>query len=192
MKARECLEIIDVFKRKVNEWRLVKKISSLGKGARVTGGVIVFGGNNISIGDGFCCAGGNRIEAWSFVNGEKFTPSIKIGNDFVMQFNNHITCINEIRIGNGVLLGSNITISDNNHGHNILSEAEIPPNRRKLSSKGKISIGNNVWIADNAVILSGVTVGDNVVIGAGAIVSKDIPDNSVVVGNPATVIKTMK
>lgn len=109
-----------------------------------------------------------------------------------MQFNNHITCINEIRIGNGVLLGSNITISDNNHGHNILSEAEIPPNRRKLSSKGKISIGNNVWIADNAVILSGVTVGDNVVIGAGAIVSKDIPDNSVVVGNPATVIKTMK
>lgn len=38
MKARECLEIIDVFKRKVNEWRLVKKISSLGKGARVTGG----------------------------------------------------------------------------------------------------------------------------------------------------------
>ena len=53
-----------------------------------------------------------------------------------------------------------------------------------------IKIGNNVYIGNNVILLPGVTVGNNVIIGAGAIVSKDIPDNSVAVGVPAKVIKT--
>ena len=53
-----------------------------------------------------------------------------------------------------------------------------------------IVIGNNVYIGNNVIILPGVNVGNNVIIGAGAVVSKDIPDNSVAVGVPARVIKT--
>ena len=52
-----------------------------------------------------------------------------------------------------------------------------------------IKVGNNVWIGGNVVVLPGVTIGDNVVIGAGSIVTKDIPSNSVAVGNPCKVIK---
>ena len=50
-------------------------------------------------------------------------------------------------------------------------------------------MGNNVWIGGNVVVLPGVTIGDNVVIGAGSVINKDIPSNSVAVGNPCKVIK---
>jgi maltose O-acetyltransferase len=54
-----------------------------------------------------------------------------------------------------------------------------------------ITIGNNVWIGGNAVICPGVTIGDNTVIGAGAIVTKDMPANSLIVGNPAHVLRSL-
>lgn len=55
-----------------------------------------------------------------------------------------------------------------------------------------IKVGNNVWIGGNVVVLPGVTIGDNVVIGAGSVVNKDIPSNSVAVGNPCKVIKSLE
>lgn len=54
-----------------------------------------------------------------------------------------------------------------------------------------MTIGNNVWIGGSAVILPGVTIGDNAVIGAGSVVSRDVPAGTVVVGNPARVVKKM-
>ena len=61
-----------------------------------------------------------------------------------------------------------------------------------LGSCGKVTIGNNVFIGMNSVILKGVTVGNNVIIGAGSLVNKDIPDNCVVAGNPAKVIMSIE
>ena len=61
-----------------------------------------------------------------------------------------------------------------------------------LGSCGKVTIGNNVFIGMNAVILKGVTVGNNVIIGAGSLVNKDVPDNCVVAGNPAKVIMPLE
>ena len=61
-----------------------------------------------------------------------------------------------------------------------------------LGSCGKVTIGNNVFIGTNAIILKGVTVGNNVIIGAGSVVNKDIPDNCVVAGNPARVIMSLE
>lgn len=54
-----------------------------------------------------------------------------------------------------------------------------------------VIIGDNVWIGGDATILPGVTIGDNVVIGAGSVVTKDIPSNVVIAGNPAKIIKTL-
>lgn len=54
-----------------------------------------------------------------------------------------------------------------------------------------VTIGDDVWIGGRAVINPGVTIGHNVVIGAGSVVTKDVPDNSVVAGNPARIIKTL-
>ncbi|MBR2339632.1 MAG: acyltransferase [Clostridia bacterium] len=60
-----------------------------------------------------------------------------------------------------------------------------------LGSSGKVTVGNNVFIGMNSIILKGVTVGNNVIIGAGSLVNKDVPDNCVVAGNPAKVIMSL-
>ena len=56
-------------------------------------------------------------------------------------------------------------------------------------NKGDIVVGNDIWIGYEAVILAGVTIGDNVVVGAGSVVTKDLPDNVVAVGNPCRVLR---
>lgn len=68
-----------------------------------------------------------------------------------------------------------------------------PAKRRKhLGIAKPVTIGNDVWIGGNVTILPGVTIGNNVVIGAGAVVNRDIPDNSVAVGVPAKIVKPIE
>ena len=86
-----------------------------------------------------------------------------------------------IYIGDKSLIGHNTVIATINH--------EIDPeNRRDLIPK-KVIIGKNVWIGSGSIILPGVIIGDNSIIGAGSVVNKDIPENSIAVGNPCKVIK---
>lgn len=90
-----------------------------------------------------------------------------------------------------ITLGYNVHITDGvrflTHDGGTLLYRNIVPD---LEITKPIVIGNNVYIGNNVIILPGVNVGNNVIIGAGAVVSKDIPDNSVAVGVPARVIKT--
>jgi acetyltransferase-like isoleucine patch superfamily enzyme len=85
-----------------------------------------------------------------------------------------------------------VTITDNSHGSSDEIYQGVPPVKRKLYTKGPVEIGNNVWIGDKATILPGVTIGDNCIVAANAVVTKSIPENSIVAGNPAKVIKTIK
>lgn len=90
-----------------------------------------------------------------------------------------------------ITLGENVHITDgvkfiNHDGGTLLYRKNIPD----LEITKPITIGNDVYIGNNVIILPGVNIGNNVVIGAGAIVTRSIPDNSVSVGVPARVIKT--
>ena len=76
----------------------------------------------------------------------------------------------------------------NNHGSTALSDLQIRPQDRALTSKGSVRIGNNVWIGDKVAILGNVTIGDGAIIGANSVVTKDIPANAVAVGSPARII----
>ena len=87
----------------------------------------------------------------------------------------------------GINLGSNVEIAPG--CRLISSNHDLEDFSKAMPSKGPIEIGNNVWIGANCVILPGVKVGSNVVIGAGSIVTKNIPGNSIAVGNPCKVIK---
>ncbi len=123
---------------------------------------------------------------------QHFTPEIKIGSNCHFGAFNHITAINSIEIGDNLLTGKNVTITDNSHGSTGFEHLSVEPILRPLVSKGPVKIGKNVWIGDKATILPNVTIGDGAVIAANAVVTKDIPAYSVAAGNPARIVKTVK
>lgn len=120
---------------------------------------------------------------------QHYEPEIIIGNHCSIGEYCHITAINKITIGDGLLTGRYVYIGDNAHGGLSKEEATVPPIERKLRSKGEIVIGHNVWIGDKASILAGVCIGDNVIIAANAVVTKNISSNCIVAGVPARIIK---
>lgn len=71
------------------------------------------------------------------------------------------------------------------------SELMIPPGDRSLYSKGPVIIGDNVWVGAGSCILPNVTIGNNCIIGANSVVTKSFPDNCVIAGNPAKIIKQL-
>lgn len=89
-----------------------------------------------------------------------------------------------IEIGNGVLIGHNVTLATLNHD-------ERPQFRQYIYPK-PIKIGDNVWIGSNVTILQGITIGNGAIIGANAVVVHDVPENTVVAGVPAKVIRKIK
>ena len=88
---------------------------------------------------------------------------------------------------NGIVIGNNVRIGP---GVGLVSADHCLDDYDRWEKTDPIVIGDNVWIAMNAVVLPGVTIGSNVVIGANAVVDKDIADNSIGLGNPCRVVKT--
>lgn len=131
------------------------------------------------------------LGCWNKFYEQNFNPAIFIGNNCNIGEYTHISSCNRITIGDGLLTGRFVLITDNNHGALSKEESTTPPLRRKLVSKGEIVIGENVWIGDKVTILGGVNVGNNVIIAANSVVTKSIPDNCVAAGNPAKIIKSI-
>ena len=104
--------------------------------------------------------------------------------DFVYaNFNLTVVDDGEIYVGDRVMFGPNVTIATANH--------PIEPGLRSkaLQYNKAVHIGENVWVGANTVIVPGVSIGKNSVIGAGSVVTKDIPENVVAVGNPCRVLR---
>lgn len=154
-------------------------------GCRLEGG----GHNNICIGADTTIERHCIFGCWKHYKQQIFSPSIKIGNGCNIGEYNYISSINSVFIGNGVLTGRYVMITDNTHGRVVLEESSIPPIQRHLQSKGEVMIGNNVWLGDKVIVLPGVKIGDNVIVAANAAVTKDVPSNCLVAGVPAKIIK---
>lgn len=99
----------------------------------------------------------------------------------------HCTVIGPVCIGNNVNLAQGITVTALNHN---FEDTTRRIDEQGISTK-PVVIGDDVWIGTNAVILPGVTIGQHVVVAAGAVVTKDVPDYSLVAGVPAKVIKQL-
>lgn len=113
----------------------------------------------------------------------EFGKNITIGDNVYINFGCIILDCSEVTIGSNTLLGPNIGLYAANHSTD-------PTERINGGCYGKpIHIGNNVWLGGDVKVLQGVTIGDNTIIGAGSIVTKDIPDNVIAVGNPCKVIR---
>lgn len=111
------------------------------------------------------------------------SPRVEIGD--YSSFGNRCVVQGGVRIGSHVMMGPDVKIYTRNHN---MQEISIPM-RLQGDSFFPVTIGDDVWMACNVVILPGVTIGSHAVIGAGAIVTKDVPEYAVVVGNPARVVK---
>lgn len=92
-----------------------------------------------------------------------------------------------IEIGDDVFFGPNVYVTDQNHG---FEDLEVPIGRQTMGERA-VKIGAGSWLGANVVVLPGVTIGKHVAIGAGSIVTKDLPDNSVAVGSPARIVKQL-
>ena len=110
-----------------------------------------------------------------------FGKNIEVGEDVFINACCHFQDHGGVRIGDGCQIGHNVVFATLNHF--------LEPEKRKMTHSAPIVLGKNVWVGSNATILQGVTIGDNAVIGAGAVVTGDIPANTVAAGVPAKVIK---
>ncbi|WP_139364908.1 maltose acetyltransferase domain-containing protein [Sutcliffiella halmapala] len=112
--------------------------------------------------------------------------NIHVGENFFANFDCVILDVCKVEIGENCMLAPGVHIYTATHPVD-------PIERNKGPEYGKpVKIGNNVWLGGRAVISPGVTIGDNVVVAAGAVVTKDVPDNVIVGGNPARVIKEIE
>lgn len=143
---------------------------------------------NMKIDDNFSALRGLRMEA---ISNQKYCDKtiILIGKNVSIGDFCHIAATNYVEIGNGVLIGSKVLITDHQHGKSGEQLNEMPA-KRDLYSKGPVIIEDNVWIGDNVVVMPGVHIGKGCIIGASTVVTNDIPPYSVVAGVPAKIIKT--
>lgn len=111
--------------------------------------------------------------------------NIALGENFYSNHNLVILDANKVKFGNNVFIGPNCGFYTSGH------PLDYKTRNQGLEYAKPIKVGDNVWFGGNVCVLPGVTIGDNVVIGAGSVVTKDIPSNSVAVGNPCKVIKQL-
>ena len=150
----------------------------------------------IKYGKNFTTGVGCRIEAYNFNNriSDRKNPQLIIGNNVQINDYVHLSCAESVIIEDNVLIASKVYVSDLNHGnYSSLKNLEHScPDEivkdRKIFTK-PVKICQNTWLGENVAVLSGVTIGKNSIIGANSVVSKNIPENCIAVGNPAKVIK---
>lgn len=152
--------------------------------------IYVRGKKYLKYSEGFTTGYSCRLEM--FDTGMGGDKKIIVGKNFKIGDYVHIAAGEKVMIGDNCLLASKIYISDINHGDYSgvfeYSLPNTPPDSRPLYTK-PVKIGNNVWIGENACILPGVEIGDGCIIGANSVVNTIIPNNCIVAGVPAKIIK---
>ena len=179
---------------------LYKKVF-LGKKCQITNKRNICFGNNITIENYVCIDGyakkqlifGNNVKIGSYSwisctsHMSKYGEGISIGNNSAFGRFTEFGAAGGIEIGNDVIAGSYISFHSENHNFNDTSKLI---REQGVTSKG-IKIGNNVWIGAKVTFLDGSVIGDNCVVAAGAVVSGVFPNNTIIGGVPAKIIKNI-
>jgi acetyltransferase-like isoleucine patch superfamily enzyme len=188
--SKAVLEISENWERalaRAENHRFVLSVSSIGPNSRLAHPNFISGAKYMTIGKDFASGPGLRMECIEDFRGQKFSPELVIGGNVIFNYYCHVGVINKITLGNNVLIGSHVLITD--HSHGVLERTDVPFVDRRLESKGEVIIGDNVWIGENACIMPGVRIGAGSIIGANSVVTHDVPPYSLCVGVPAKIIR---
>lgn len=164
------------------------KNSTLGRHTTYIGEKYIAIGDNTHIGDY------GRLTAYYHYKptNQQFCPQVIMGNDCCIGPQSHITAIHKIVIGDNVLTGPRVLITDNAHGASVDSILDIAPSKRKLVSNGPVIIEDNVWIGEGSMIMPNVTIGKGSIIAANSVVTQNIPSYCIAAGSPAKIIKKLR
>lgn len=161
------------------------QFGKVGKGTWIGRPLRVVNGKHVSIGNNCWILKNLRIEAISSWGDQVYSPSITICDNVSIQQNVHITCAEKIVIGEGTCILANCCITDIKHNY---LKVDLSPNVQPITHSS-VSIGKNCLLGFGSVVFPGVELGNNVIVGANSIVTHSFPSYSVVVGNPARIIK---
>lgn len=123
----------------------------------------------------------------NFEKGAAFTPQLSIGNNSGIGIRSAVH--GPVTIGNDVMMGQEVIIYTSRHNDDRI---DIPMRQQGMKDVVPVVIGDDVWIGSRVIILPGVTIGKGCIIGAGAVVTRDVPEYSVVGGVPARVLRNRK
>lgn len=148
----------------------------------------IFGNGRIELGEDVRI--GSRC---TWVVGFKVSTAAElvVGNRVSLNYQNMISVAQSVRIGDDTMVAGNVQIYDN-ISHPLSPGRRLRHETFTLEESAPVVIGRNVWLGTNAIIMRGVTVGDNSVVAAGSIVTRPVPPNTLVGGNPASVIKAIE
>lgn len=164
---------------------LKKGYGHIGTGSCIEKALAIRGKEHLYIGDNTFIRPGARIECVTEFAGKQYTPRLSIGSGVNIEQNLHMTCAESIEICDNVTILSNVLVTDINHSY---KEINVSPLDQELETR-KVRIDSYCLIGAGARIMPGVTLGKNVIVGANAVVTKSVPDYSIVAGVPAKIIK---
>lgn len=171
---------------KLRYWRTKYKLGSHEGRFYIQSGVVINNpkhvhlGHNVGIGKGAFF-----LPVISYCS-HRYNPSIIIGEGTWIGKGCSIAAINCVEIGKHVLFAGQVHITDHSHGYEDITRPISP---QELTTKGPVIIEDDCWLGYSCEILSGVHIGKHCVVAARAVVTKDVPDYSIVAGNPARIVK---
>src|ERR1035437_4101379 len=164
-------DLARAFFRRVYWFHKAASLQEAGNESMIEYPARIVGGKYIRIGASFWAGPGLTLEAHDRHRDARYEPRVVIGDRVRVGNQCHIACVNRVEIGDDVLMGHRVFVTDHFHGRITREELAVPPNSRLVSSKGPVIIERNVWIGEGAGVLPGVTVGEGSVIGANAVVT---------------------
>jgi acetyltransferase-like isoleucine patch superfamily enzyme len=144
--------------------------------------VRLLGASQISIGERVYVGPGS----WLQVIGDPTQPGITVGSDTKIAGGCVLSAAADLRIGDGVLLASNVYLSDHSHA---FGRGDRFINLQGIDRISPVEIQDGAWLGENVVVMPGVTIGRGAVVGANSVVTEDVPPRAVAVGAPARIVK---